>query len=452
MLIKNKIVQSLNIIAVPLIIQAISNLVIGITDQAMIGRISVSAFGAVGSVYQLISILVGIMGCTVIIFNINGSRALGKSARDEFYEEFTSSIMLSFTLGVILLLVITFFKKFILVTVFGFSGSLLKDALDYIGIVKWNILIQMLIFSANTYFKINKETKYILAVSLFSSLLNLLLDYILIFGKIGFSPMGVNGAGYATVISLFANLIIYLVICYKDIRIYTKKARIYFRRAWANLQLSLPIMGQEIMENNVFMMVITAIVSRKGEVALAAYLLLIQVINILLMPKYMYGAATLTLVSENTESNEYSINRIPKYAIISTLIVFLFASLVIFIFRMDIFYLINPNESVVSLTASLFLVFLISSVVKIPSTIYSYSLQAVGQSKFVLYSSAAINIFTMGVLLLLAYFIKNSVYLFLFFSALSLAVNYGVISLVFKLRYQKKCSEMENLNSGTLSA
>jgi MATE family multidrug resistance protein len=44
-------------------------------------------------------------------------------------------------------------------------------------------------------------TKMVMIVSVGSNLLNVLLNYILIFGKMGFEPMGLMGAGYATLIS-----------------------------------------------------------------------------------------------------------------------------------------------------------------------------------------------------------------------------------------------------------
>lgn len=439
---QKSMIQSLNALAIPLIVQSISSMIISTTDQAMIGRISVSAFGAVGSVYQLINMLVGILGCTVIVFNINGSRALGRQDKESFREELISSLLLSLILGGILLVGIMVFHRSLLTGIFGFQGGILADAEAYLGIVKWSIVIQMLVFSFSTYFKVIQKTKHILWVSLAASLMNLLLDYVLIFGKLGFAPMGVRGAGYATVASLFMNLLVYIIMASGDIQFKYKRMTVYLSRIKLNFQASLPIMGLEVLESNVFMMVITAIVSRQGEVALASYLLIVQVISILHMPMFMYASAALTLVSEKMESDRQLVKSIPKLAVGCALCFYGGLGTLVYGFRESIFVLINPNVNVVSLASSLFLVYLVANIMRIPSTIYSYALQAIGCSKFVLYRSALINAITLALVFCGAYFAKGNTSIFLLLCAAALLFNYGLIVLVGRKRYKKENKQL----------
>lgn len=440
---RKNIIQSLNALALPLIIQSISSMIISTTDQAMVGRISVSAFGAVGSVYQFISMLVGILGCTVIVFNINGSKALGRNDRDNFLEEFMSSLLLSLLLGLVLLIGIQVFQRSLLSRIFGFSGALLHDAEAYLHIVKWNILIQMMVFSMNTYFKVIQKTQHILWVSLFASLLNLLLDYMLIFGKFGFVPMGVQGAGYATVISLAANLMIYFGMAFKDIRFRFDKLKMYMVRVKTNLMASLPIIGLEVLESNVFMLVITAVVSRQGEVALAAYLLLIQVIGILHMPMFMYASAALTIVSEKLESNRELVKSVPRLAIGCALCFYGGIAVIALLFHESIFALINPDLRVVALASTVFVIYLSANAMRIPSTIYSYSLQAMGLSHFVLYRSAVINALTLASVFFSLYFTQGNVMAFLMLCACGLLLNYGLITLVGRKRYLREYEQKQ---------
>ncbi len=439
---QKSIIQALNALAIPLIIQSISSMIISTTDQAMIGRISVSAFGAVGSVYQLIYMLVGIMGCTVIVFNINGSRALGRQDKESFREELISSLLLSLILGGILLVGIMVFHRSLLTGIFGFQGEILADAEAYLGIVKWSIVIQMLVFSFSTYFKVIQKTKHILWVSLAASVMNLLLDYVLIFGKLGFEPMGVRGAGYATVASLLMNLLVYIIMASGDIQFNFNRMTVYLSRIKLNFQASLPIMGLEVLESNVFMMVITAIVSRQGEVALASYLLIVQVVSILHMPMFMYASAALTLVSEKMESNRQLVKSIPRLAVGCVLYFYGSLAILVFGFRESVFALINPNLNVVSLASSLFLVYLVANIMRIPSTVYSYALQAIGLSKFVLYRSALINAITLAFVFCGAYFAKGNTIIFLLVCAAALLFNYGLIAIVGRNRYQKETKQL----------
>ncbi|OON97846.1 MAG: hypothetical protein ATN32_05220 [Candidatus Epulonipiscium fishelsonii] len=80
MIMKNyHMIKELNSIAIPLIIQSITGLCLGLIDQAMIGRISVISFGAIGIGISILSFLAGILGYISTSFNIKASRVLGKN-------------------------------------------------------------------------------------------------------------------------------------------------------------------------------------------------------------------------------------------------------------------------------------------------------------------------------------------------------------------------------------
>jgi multidrug efflux pump len=177
-------------------------------------------------------------------------------------------------------------------------------------------------------------------------------------------------------------------------------------------------------------------------VALAAYLLLTQVLSILLMPMFMYASATLTLVSEKMESDCGAIQSIPQIAMKCAAAFYVSLAIIAFIFRDWIFSLINPDLKVVALTSALFFVFLIANIMRISSTIFSYSLQALGFSHFVLYRSATVNAISLAVVLLGASLAKGDAYFFLMVCAFGMLFNYGAITLVGRNRYHREAESM----------
>jgi multidrug efflux pump len=201
-------------------------------------------------------------------------------------------------------------------------------------------------------------------------------------------------------------------------------------------------MGLEVLESNVFMMAITAIVSRQGEVALASYLLIVQVISILHMPMFMYASAALTIVSEKMETNRQLVKSIPRLTVACALCFYGSLGILGFGFRELIFALINPNMNVVSLASSLFFLYLLANILRIPSTVYSYALQAIGLSKFVLYRSALINVITLIFVFGGAYFAKGNTIIFLLLCAVALLFNYALIAIVGRSRFQKKAKQL----------
>lgn len=97
-------INELNSFAIPLIIQFVASYLIGLTDQAIIGRISVEAYGVIGVVNSFNYMLLGIVGSVSIIFNIRAGDALERKDTDTFRREFMSSILLGCFIGVLLFL------------------------------------------------------------------------------------------------------------------------------------------------------------------------------------------------------------------------------------------------------------------------------------------------------------------------------------------------------------
>lgn len=62
-------IKEINLIALPLLLQSITGLALGLVDQAMIGRISIEAFAAVGVIVALLYTITGILGSIAVAFN-----------------------------------------------------------------------------------------------------------------------------------------------------------------------------------------------------------------------------------------------------------------------------------------------------------------------------------------------------------------------------------------------
>ncbi len=59
---------------------------------------------------------------------------------------------------------------------------------------------------------IGATKKIPLFISITGNILNVILDYVLIFGKLGFEPMGIRGAALATVIVIYFQIVLYLYV------------------------------------------------------------------------------------------------------------------------------------------------------------------------------------------------------------------------------------------------
>lgn len=170
--VKSRHVKELNKFAFPLIIQNITGMLIGLVDEMFIGRISAEAYGAIGIMVALMNLLAGIFGNVAVTFNIEGAKKRGENDTEGFDLYFISSIFIDIIIGIIYILAITFFSNQILGNLYGLSGDALHFAKTYAFITCPYMLLQLLIFTFNSYFKIEKKTKRLMWISIASTLIN----------------------------------------------------------------------------------------------------------------------------------------------------------------------------------------------------------------------------------------------------------------------------------------
>ena len=260
--------------------------------------------------------------------------------------------------------------------------------------------------------------------------INLLLDFIFII-RMGF---GVRAAAISNVMSKLVGLVMYIVLCRKEIRITLDRFAIYKRKMMATIKGCLPLMGQELLEGSVFSLAVLAIIARIGDYHLAAYLILTLILSFVMMPVYMYGSAILTLASQiDSSREEEKFFTLPKTGLILSLLIYIVVAVLLYIFRDVLPLIVTDNTDVVDIAAWFFAFMLIARLFEIVSTIYRYSLQVIGQSKFVLYQTAIFNLLTVIILVTTTQVFNLGLYgVFV-----CLLINYTIVSIVYILKYNK---------------
>lgn len=258
---KNNFIKQLNNLAVPLIIQNIACMLIGITDQMFLGRISTEVYGAIGITVSLMSLIAGIFGNMAVAFNMSGSKAKGEGDNEKFNNYFSSAIILDFVIGTIYLVCVFILSKVIFNKIYGLTNEALEDAILYSKITCPYLILQLLVFTFNAYFKIHKNTKRLMYVSTGATIVNVLLDYIFIFGKLGLPKMGVKGAAIASIFSVFLNVLVLFIFVRKDIKFNFNDIKLYKHSIKNLLKSSVPLAGSELLEGSVFVVAINAIIS-----------------------------------------------------------------------------------------------------------------------------------------------------------------------------------------------
>ena len=367
----------------------------GMMDQAFVGHISVYAYGGVGLVASCINSLIGVLGAFSIVFNIRGSHRRGEGDQGSLNRLFGNFLLLSLMAGMALCLGFALFSRPVLELGFGLHGETLTEAENYLQIFSLTIPLNLLLFIYSSVFKIFRKTGIIFLVSLGANLLNILLDYVLIFGHLGLPEMGTRGAALGTVTALAVNLGFYAFLGKDYVRFSRKDLSL--EKMKQIFQFSLPFLGQETMEDILFVVGLNGIVARLGVTELAAYNLIAQFINLILMPMFGYTAANTSLVSEWAgKGDRKQADKTGRYAFGLLCIWFAVFYMILVLGRARFARLISPDTEVIALAAAYMPLALLIQLLNYYGNVWKSSLQSLGWQNWTLRTAFIINLLVLG--------------------------------------------------------
>lgn len=192
--------KSLIALALPVALQNLITFAVAFADNIMVSRLGDSAVSGVYMGNQIQTFLQmfsgGIEGAILIL----ASQYWGKRDTKSIKNIISAGMRFSVAVGLILNIICFLFPSFI-ISLLAKDGSVVADGAVYLRTVCFSYtffcITQALIASMRSV----EAARIGMAVSAVSLLTNVGLNYVLIFGKLGFSPMGIRGAAIATVIS-----------------------------------------------------------------------------------------------------------------------------------------------------------------------------------------------------------------------------------------------------------
>ena len=294
-------------LALPLIMQQLCLQLQIWIDRAMLGHVNAEFFSAIGNTtvpyYMVSSTITAIAGGTAILVAQNMGAANYKNVQETAQGSFLGSSILS-------VLAFLFFlccsePLFLLM---GLQSPILEYSLSYIRILSVSLLVLGPVSTATAIAQGMGRTKIIMVSGLAGNLLNILLDWVLIFGKLGLPAMGIEGAALATVISNFiaAPILIGYIFCSRRMPVKLKIAGSVaqqLRQYRKILALGLPS-GMEYALWNVGNMILVSFLNRLDMTSAGIYTLVFSIETVPLLIYMGFANAGLTLVGQNTGARD----------------------------------------------------------------------------------------------------------------------------------------------------
>lgn len=363
-------------------------MMVWVFDTMMVGQYggknAVSSVGLASEiVYTFINIFISI-GISIAITSLVARKYGAKDYKGA--EEYAS---VGFFIGSIISLIISIilfvFSKNILIFAQA-KGDVLTLGIVYMRVVSVGLLFNMFLAMFNGVFRGYGNTKIPLFISALINMVNLPLDYVLIFGKFGFPELGVKGAALATSIAEFSGFMFALIYMIKKSKIKIRPKYIKeLNKAKLNslLRLAIPSSMQEG-SISLSRLLSTFMIMHIGATSFAANQITTTIESLSFMPGWGFGVAATALVGHKVGEKNYE--KAKEYAFTCAFLGAIFMGVCSLLFLVCPKFLIslfidNAEKEVINLGM---LCLMISSVEQIPmgiSLILGGALKGSGNTK-----------------------------------------------------------------------
>lgn len=194
----------INKLALPALIAGIAEPLLSITDTAIVGNVSlnpIEALAAVGIAGSFLSALFWILAQTRSAISAIIAQYLGAGKLEEIKTLPAQIIAINIGLSILLYVITLMFVEGIF-RLYNAQGLILDYAVNYYKIRAIGLPLTLFVFSVFGIFRGLQNTFWPMVISIVGALLNIVLDYILVFGIDGYVPaLHIEGAAYASVAS-----------------------------------------------------------------------------------------------------------------------------------------------------------------------------------------------------------------------------------------------------------
>ena len=262
-------------LALPLVLAEIGWMSMVIVDTMMVGRLpdSAQAIGAISISSSLFLVFAFFGEGLMIGLDTLVSQAFGAGRREDCHRSLLNGIYLSFAVAPFLALPVWFLPLYF--ERLGVAHDVAILATPYMRTLAAGLLPLLLYFAVRRTLQGMNMVRPIAFALVSANLVNILGNYALIFGKLGFPALGVTGSGIATAISrTYLALVLVVYLLWYDARHKTELLKTPvqpdLQRIRSLVALGLPAALQLTAEVSVFALV-ASLIARLGAVPLASH-------------------------------------------------------------------------------------------------------------------------------------------------------------------------------------
>ncbi|MGE7592388.1 MATE family efflux transporter [Peribacillus frigoritolerans] len=352
---KSQKIRLLFYILIPILITQISMYAMTFFDVMMSGQYSTQDVAGVSIGSSLWTpVYTGLSGILIALTPVVSQLVGSRQSKSVSY-----SVMQAIYLAVALALIILIIGAFSLNPVLNamdLEDSVHKVAHDYLIALSLGIIPLFIYNALRAFIDALGQTRISMIITLCALPVNVLFNYLLIYGKFGFPELGGVGSGYATaitywLIALVAILVVIKINPFSTYQVFTEFFRVSWKEWKALLLIGVPIGLAIFFETSIFSAV-TLLMSKYDTVTIASHQIAMNFASLLYMiPLSISMALTIVIGFEIGAARYKDAKEYSWIGISMALTMSLVLSTILFLFREPVAFLYTKDHEVMMLTS-----------------------------------------------------------------------------------------------------
>lgn len=341
-------------LAWPSLIENLLQTMLGVVDLIFVGQLGADAIAGVGLGGQLMFTLVVLFAGLSVGNQALVARSIGAGDKSDAQRVAKQALILAALVSIVVA-AIGYTMGDTVISWMGATPEVTKLGGAFLRITSvFAFFIAIMLVGGGT-LRGAGDTRTPMVITATINVINIFLDYTLIFGNLGFPRLGAIGSAYATSAARAVGALLILLVLFRRGSVVT----IDWRRGWAIkkstiariLNIGWPSAAEQVLFQLGFL-AFSAIVVGLGTADLAAMQIAFNIAGFSILPAFAFGIAALTLVSQSLGAGDvHRAELVAKQAVKSGAIWMSLMGLAFYIWRRELFSLYTNDETVLALGA-----------------------------------------------------------------------------------------------------
>ena len=369
---------------IPLLVEQFFQLLLGNMDVLMLSQYSDNSVASVGLANQLIVVTTMIYGFINIGTTIQLTQLSSTDQKEKSAKIFTHAIYLNVIFTIIMMTVLLVFNETLL-KIIQTPENLMAEASIYLKTIAYGLIFHSIMGLMGSVFRSYSMVKFVMSVTIFINVLNIIFNYTVLFTPITIFGEGVFGVAVSTNISRMIGMIILCIyfLKYKQLLFgFINWKSIELKVIKKVLVLGIPSAGEHV-SYNLSQVIITGFVASLGAATITAKIYTQTITSMVFACSMAISQAAQIITGKLIGSNmkdmayNFSVKLLMKSILATTTLTAVIALLSSFIIT-----LFTTNEEIIQLTIPLFFLSVLLEPARTANVILVSTLNVAGDVKY----------------------------------------------------------------------